>query len=263
MAEETRKIDNTALLAALEALREDQNEQTDAAYTKALLEAEFIVPVNYKAVPKQNENGELELPEGSEIALVTLMSSEDGEEVFPIFTDLEAFNAQPEVEGKQTVHPWGMMISDYFPMLLNGQNPQIAGLALNPFSDGMPISRENIEYLAAMSEALQGGEGGQVEVKSANDMLSNEFRYELIGFGDDHPEAINKMTLLWLEADGDGQYLLVVDGDDEAAVSMLYPELEAVFEEFAGEEGPFFSLMMEKNFDADLSEFPELYTRNA
>lgn len=263
MVDATHKIDNTALLAALEALREDQNEETDQAYTKALLEAEFIVPVNYKNPPKQNDQGELEMPEGSEIALVTLMATEDGEEVFPIFTDMDAFNAQPETTGKQAVHPWAMMISDYFPMLLNGQNPQIAGLALNPFNDGMPISRENVEYLAAMSNAFEAGEGGQVEVKSGSVMLSNEFRYELIGFGDDHPEAINKMTLLWLEADGDGQYLLVVDGPDESAVAMLYPELEAIFEEFSGEEGPHFSLMMESNFEADLSEFPELYSRQA
>lgn len=263
MAETTHKIDNTKLLAALEALRVEQNEETDQAYTEALLEAEFIVPVNYKNPPKQNENGELEMPEGSEVALVTLMASEEGEEVFPIFTDLEAYNAQPEVEGLQKVHPWAMMISDYFPMLLNGENPQIAGLALNPFSDGMPISRENVEYLAAVSGALQGTNGGQVEVKPTDDTISNELRYELIGFGDDHPEAIDKMTLLRLEANGEGQYLLVVDGKDESAVSMLYPELEAIFEEFAGEEGSAFSLMMESNFAADLSEFPELYSRQA
>lgn len=263
MAETTHKIDNTKLLAALEALRVEQNEETDQAYTQALLEAEFIVPVNYKNPPKQNENGELEMPEGSEVALITLKATDEGEEVFPIFTDMEAYTARPAMDDHQTVHPWAMMISDYFPMLLNGENPQIAGLALNPFSDGMPITRENVEYLAAVSGALQGENGGQVEVKPAHDVMSNELRYELIGFGDDHPEAIDKMTLLRLEANGEGQYLLVVAGKDEDAVAMLYPELEAIFEEFSGEEGPAFSLMMEDNFAADLSEFKHLYTREA
>lgn len=263
MAENTHTIDNAKLLAALEDLRAEQNEETDQAYTQALLEAEFIVPVNYKNPPKQNDAGELEMPEGSEVALVTLVANEDGEEVFPIFTDMDAYNAQPEIDAAQMVHPWAMMISDYFPMLLNGENPQIAGLALNPFSDGMPISRENIEYLAAVSGATAGAHGGQVEVKPTEDIVSNELRYELIGFGDDHPEAIDKMTLLRLVAEGEGQYLLVVAGKDEEAVAMLYPELEAIFEEYAGEEGPQFSLMMENNFDADLSEFPELYSRQA
>lgn len=260
MADEMQAINNAPLLAALDALRVEQNEETDQAYTKALLEAKFIVPVNYKQMPKKNEAGELEMPEGAEIALVTLMAADDAEEVFPIFTDMDAFNAQPEIEGTQSVHPWVMTISDYFPMILNNANPKIAGLALNPFSDGMPISRENVEYLAAMSEAFQGG---QVEVVTADGVMSNELRYELIGFGDDHPEAINKMTLLRLVTGEEGQYLLVVSGEDEAAVSMLYPELEAIFEEYAGEEGAAFSLMMAEQFAADLSEFPNLYTRQA
>lgn len=259
MADDMQTINNAPLLAALEALRADQNEQTDQAYTQALLEAQFIAPVNYKQAPKQNDAGELEMPEGAEIALVTLVAGED-EEVFPIFTDMDAFNAQPETTGAQKIHPWVMSISDYFPLILNEANPKIVGLALNPFSDGMPISRDNVEYLAAMSEALQSG---QVEVKSGDDVASNELRYELIGFGDDHSEAINKMTLLRLVTETEGQYLLVVGGEDEAAVSMLYPELEAIFEEYSGEEGPAFSLMMEQNFDADLSEFTPLYNREA
>jgi len=260
MAEDMQNITNAPLLTALEALRADQNEDTDQTYTKALLEAKFIAPVNYKQVPKQNEDGELYLPEGAEIGLVTLQATDEGGEVFPIFTDMDAFNAQPEVEGTQTVHPWVMTIQDYFPMMLNNENPQIIGLALNPFNDGMPISRENVEYLAAMNEAF---DGGQVEVLSANDMISNELRYELIGFGDDHPEAVQKMTLLRLVTGDASQYLLVVDGNDEAAVSVLYPELEAIFEEYAGEEGPAFSLMMANQFAGDLSEFPVLFDRQA
>ena len=122
---------NDALLDALAAFREDQNGTTEQAFIQALIEAVFIAPVNFSEPPIIKEDGDVEIPEGAEMRLLTF-EMENGHSVFPIFTDLDAFNAQP-IDSEEPVHPWAMALTDYLPVLQNEDSENLEGLALNPF----------------------------------------------------------------------------------------------------------------------------------
>ena len=77
---------NDALLDALAAFREDQNGTTEQAFIQALIEAVFIAPVNFSEPPIIKEDGDVEIPEGAEMRLLTF-EMENGHSVFPILKD--------------------------------------------------------------------------------------------------------------------------------------------------------------------------------
>ena len=251
---------NDALLDALAAFREDQNGTTEQAFIQALIEAVFIAPVNFSEPPIIKEDGDVEIPEGAEMRLLTF-EMENGHSVFPIFTDLDAFNAQP-IDSEEPVHPWAMALTDYLPVLQNEDSENLEGLALNPFTNGMPISRENLAYIAGLLAAQQGE--GEMQISSAEDVIPTPLRYDLIGLADDAMGKIERMHLLWLtnEATGTENYLLVVDGPDKEAYQALYADIAKIFEEKAGEEGHAVDIVSANDFGVDLSEFTTLYDRN-
>lgn len=253
---------NDELLAALEAFREEQNPANEQAFVQGLVEAVFVAPVNFTEAPIIKENGDVEIPEGSEMRLLTF-EMENGHSVFPIFTDLDAFNAGP-IDSEDPVHPWAMSLADYLPLLQNDDSENIEGLALNPFTNGMPITRDNLAYIAGMVAAQEGYGDAEMQIASAEDVIPTPLRYELIGLADDAMGAVEHMHLLWLTngATNAANYLLVVDGPDKDAFQELYPRFAKAFEEKAGEEGSAVDIVAAADFDVDLSEFTSLYDRN-
>ncbi|MBM7617692.1 hypothetical protein JOC36_001254 [Weissella uvarum] len=250
-------ITNQPVLDALHDLRENQNEDTEAAYTQALLEAHFIAPVSFTEPLQEQADGSIVLPEGAEVRFVTLRD-EDDNMVFPVFTDMEKYNTDGEWQAEEPVYPYPMSIEQYLPMVFDEEVPNMGGLVLNPFSeDGMPITKDNMGYLANVLEALQ--EDGGVPVIPADEIAPGALQYDLVNFADDHGDIINALYLLWLGQEDGGNYLIVVDGPDRDAVMALGPDLEKLFTDDAGSEGPDFNMMMSEDFGDGLSEFKPVF----
>lgn len=250
---------NDDVLNALAALREEQNDTTEQNFTVALLNAQLIAPVNFTEEPTVSEQGELEMPAGSEIKLITFQT-EDNETVFPAFTDMEAFEAEP-IESEEQVYPWVMTIEDYLPFVQGKdvEQEKFAGIALNPFTNGMPITRDNLAYLATL---IQNYDNQEIQITAADELAPTALKYELIGLADDHHEAIDHMYLLRLNGQEGSAYLLVVDGPDRTKIQALQPQFEEIFKANAGQEGSAFNLAMKEDLADQLADFKTLYDRD-
>lgn len=270
MDNQDEELRNDKLLDAIAVFREEQNEVTEHNFIQALIDAVFIAPVNFSEPPIIKEDGDgIEIPENAQMQLVTF-ELENGNGVFPIFTDLDAYNAHP-IEADLPVYPWGMSLSDYLPILQDDNAQSIEGLALNPFTNGMPITRDNIMYIAQqVAESVQEDDNAaenagdsEMEISSAEEIIPTPLRYELIGIADDAMGVIESMYLLWL-TNNDAQtsnYLLVVDGPNREDVQALYQKFATTFEEKSGEEGSAVDIVFADDFQVDLSEFDSLYNR--
>lgn len=261
------ELRNDKLLDAIAVFREEQNEVTEHNFIQALIDAVFIAPVNFSEPPIVKDDGGVEIPDNAQMQLVTF-ELENGNGVFPVFTDLEAYNAQT-IEADLPVYPWAMALSDYLPILQDDDTQNIEGLALNPFTNGMPITRDNIAYIAQqIAEQQQADEhdkagDNEMEITSAEELIPTPLRYELIGIADDAMGTIESMYLLWLTNNdaNTSNYLLVVDGPDRDAVQALYQQIATAFEEKAGDEGSAVDIVYASDFQVDLSEFDSLYNR--
>ena len=261
------ELRNDKLLDAIAVFREEQNEVTEHNFIQALIDAVFIAPVNFSEPPIVKDDGGVEIPDNAQMQLVTF-ELENGNGVFPVFTDLEAYNTQT-IEADLPVYPWAMALSDYLPILQDDDTQNIEGLALNPFTNGMPITRDNIAYIAQQvaeqQQADEHDEAGdnEMEITSAEELIPTPLRYELIGIADDAMGTIESMYLLWLTNNdaNTSNYLLVVDGPDRDAVQALYQQIATAFEEKAGDEGSAVDIVYAADFQVDLSEFDSLYNR--
>ena len=261
------ELRNDKLLDAIAVFREEQSEVTEHNFIQALIDAVFIAPVNFSEPPIVKDDGGVEIPDNAQMQLVTF-ELENGNGVFPVFTDLEAYNAQT-IEADLPVYPWAMALSDYLPILQDDDTQNIEGLALNPFTNGMPITRDNIAYIAQQiaeqQQADEHDEAGdnEMEITSAEELIPTPLRYELIGIADDAMGTIESMYLLWLTNNdaNTSNYLLVVDGPDRDAVQALYQQIATAFEEKAGDEGSAVDIVYASDFQVDLSEFDSLYNR--
>src|SRR5699024_3815569 len=261
------ELRNDKLLDAIAVFREEQNEVTEHNFIQALIDAVFIAPVNFSEQPIVKDDGGVEIPDNAQMQLVTF-ELENGNGVFPVFTDLEAYNPQT-IEADLPVYPWAMALSDYLPILQDDDTQNIEGLALNPFTNGMPITRDNIAYIAQQiaeqQQADEHDEAGdnEMEITSAEELIPTPLRYELIGIADDAMGTIESMYLLWLTNNdaNTSNYLLVVDGPDRDAVQALYQQIATAFEEKAGDEGSAVDIVYASDFQVDLSEFDSLYNR--
>lgn len=252
---------NDDLLQALTDFRTNQTPENESRFINNLTTAVFIAPVTFSIEPVQNEAGELEVPEDSEMRLVTFQN-EEGHGVFPIFTDMTAFQAQ-EIEADDNLYSWPMTIADYLPIFQNPDSQDMDGLALNPFTDGMPITRENLAFIAGAGQtAAAGSENADMQLTDT-DELPTPLLSELIGLADDSRGAVETIWVLWLQNDETGlaNYLLVVDGPDGEAVKALFPDFAQAFAQKADAGLENVDMILKADFDVDLSEFQPKYTR--
>ena len=265
------EFNNEELLDALAAFREEQNEKTEQNFTVALLNAVFLAPVLFTEEPTVLEDGALEVAPDT-MQLLTF-EDEDGSTIFPIFTDAESM-AAGEFPNEANTQIWPMTIEEYVPLFEN--DATLGALALNPFTNGMPITRENLEYLAAViaatNELSDEEDDDEIAPTSADDTDQDleisvpenvpiALQYELMGVADDHAGIVSQMYLLWLaSADNTkANFLLVVDGPEKESVMALFPEFAAGFVKILGEEDSTVDIVSKEDFDVDLSEFPVLY----
>ncbi|WP_072152346.1 SseB family protein [Weissella viridescens] len=249
-------IKNDALMDALHAMRDDQNETTENNYTQALLQAQLLAPVGFTQAPIEQADGSVVLPEGSEVRFVTF-ADENENMIFPVFSD-DAQADMGDWDVEDTVYPYPMTIEQYLPMVFDEEVPNMGGLVLNPFSeDGMPITMDNLAFLASVLEAVHGD--GEVQVSAADDIVPGPLKYDLVALADDHSDLIKHLYLLRLTQGEEGSYLVVIDGPDREAALALGSDFEKVFNDNAGDEGSEFNLIMSDDFGADLSEFTPIY----
>ncbi|MCM0582994.1 SseB family protein [Weissella diestrammenae] len=267
-----QQFNNDTLISALANFKADQSQANQQAFELALLQASFLVPVQIPDETKIDEQGGIAVESGEEIRLLTFMDN-DQQQVFPVFTDEKNFQANPDGWAEDTrviTIPFG----DFMTMF--EKDEALGALAMNPFNEdeGMPISRQNMTYLAQAYTQIESGEAKvEAERQEAQELtmeitvpedVPTPLQYELIGIADDAMGKITEMYLLWLteQQSQAGRFFLVIDGPDVEQLNDFVPVFRNALKKVLGEQVTPEVVPMARLDGVDLSEFKTFYARN-
>ncbi len=130
-------IENPELVAAMEALQEDDSAEAQEALTAQLFDAVFLLPVS----------GEPSEEEDDESLQLIVCTDDDGVEFLPLFTDVGALKNWAE----ETTSAIAIDSSEAWEYVLNLEN--CAGAVINPGDASLAIPRDQVEIL---SNAMKG-----------------------------------------------------------------------------------------------------------
>ncbi|MCL2085791.1 enhanced serine sensitivity protein SseB [Candidatus Saccharibacteria bacterium] len=144
MSDINTPVTNSELVAAMEAIQEEVNADTQDAYFEALKNARFLSPVTIEPRP---ELGDVEekttLQAGTKISFSCLTDS-SGDTYLPVYTDWPALKQWRDVPDEQTMITSYDDISD---MVLKDSNN--VGFVINPYSHNIPVRRDVIGRINA------------------------------------------------------------------------------------------------------------------
>lgn len=271
-------LNNTELLNALDHFRAKQTPKFQTEFELALLNAQFLTPVQVPAGAKRAADGTVTVEPGEPLQFVSLMDT-DGEPILPIFTDNKNYQATPQ--------PWEpdvMVVQFPFAQFVEmfKQDPTLNKLVMNPFSEeGMEITRENIEYMLAIyaqdghqhvkNHYQESAETPELEIVTAEN-IPTSLQAELMGLADDMHGVISEMYMLWMKmpdgyfvgkADAPSkqpmQSLLILNGDSQVGLQQTLPKFEEKFDEMMGGTQQVQVLLIDQVPGLNMDEFEPFY----
>ena len=261
-------IDNTVLKEDLANFKAVQNEELQTKFELALLNANFLVPVQVPEDLVPDAEGNLNVSAGQQLAFVTLIGPDESN-FLPIFTDNENYQSNPEDWG-QNIMVVEFPFVQFIEMFKQDENLQ--NLIMNPFipEETLQIGRDNVEYLMQNYDYQgepQKVDGNETENETDQsieirvpDEIPTKLQANLMGLADDTNGAVSEMYLLWMQGSGgqQGRFLLILDGDDEQLNSQI-DNFRAIFPETMGEEMMGEVVLKQEIAGLDLSEFQAFY----
>ena len=141
MDNELKPVENEKLRNIISKLHEEYTLETEEEFFKELPNATFLAPVEIQIEGNLKDNiteeGTITLDKDTPINFM-LISSEDGKNFFPAFTDEEEL-AKDEI--KQ--HAIMLKLSNYAEMI--EKNPsEVGGIVVNPFGEVVVVPKERI-----------------------------------------------------------------------------------------------------------------------
>lgn len=131
---------NTELKKALEALRENENQETITNMARILRDTDVLAPAKWDKEPDKDENGQLVFEPDTQIQLL-LLQDDKGRYYFPMFTDYEELSSWNQDESVHTL----VLSFDQFMPFVEMAKDQVEGIVLDPFSINVPIDVEFLE----------------------------------------------------------------------------------------------------------------------
>ncbi len=140
MAKEMEPLQNDRLKEVIKNLHENYNEDTEEKFLAELKNASFLAPADIKVEEDLKEkiesDGTITLDKNTPMNFM-LISSEDGKNFFPAFTDEEELSKDPEKKDAIIIN-----LETYLEMLDSNTEENIAGIAINPFGEAIVIPKE-------------------------------------------------------------------------------------------------------------------------
>ena len=198
-------VTNPELIAAIEAIKKEANDDTQDSFYKALKNARFLSPVTIEPRPEPGDaGGKATLTVDTKISFADI-TDVNGDIYMPVYTDWSALKQWRDVPDEQTLIT---SYEDISGMVLG--NPKIAGFVINPFSHNMPIHQSAID---------------QINAGSVNQWTADKDTTLHIGIPANDPVAMKKavvkhlksqknVSAAWLvlmENGGEFSFLMVVD----------------------------------------------------
>lgn len=222
-------LKNEELVAAMNAIRENENKETQGAFLNCAIKAKYFAPVDVMDADGNPivGNGKMEIPKDAKFNFKMIVNSK-GEQFFPLFTDIQEFkkwNKEDQIKSIVVVFP---QMAD-----LVSKKPETMGFVLNPMTQNLIFTREildnmlknireNIAAQKASAPASEGtAENGENRMTlyfgkpmnvpdSVIDSLSKKLSK--------HPE-VRKAYFLMMKQNEQEHYLFVLDIDADAEKS--------------------------------------------
>lgn len=231
-------VTNPGLVVAIRAMRENRTEETDTALIRELRAARYLTPVEI--------NGEIHdgvIQEGGQMRF-RLVTSPEGQDYFPVFTDWEAVDTWVDAAGLDK-RPGTLVITyEDLAEMVRSDPERIQGFVLNMGREGLVVTGQMIQWFDAR-EAGETGLQEQTIQQPTRITIGRPKKYplELVAalanyFGT-RPEVERAWFFLAKREDEEHtNYLVVVefDGDESlrrelfsAAAQVAAPHLEGKF----------------------------------
>ncbi|WP_409198117.1 SseB family protein [Methanobrevibacter acididurans] len=140
MEKEMEPLQNDRLKEVIKNLHENYNEDTEEKFLAELKNASFLAPADIKVEEDLKEkiesDGTITLDKNTPMNFM-LISSEDGKNFFPAFTDEEELSKDPEKKDAIIIN-----LETYLEMLDSNTEENIASIAINPFGEAIVIPKE-------------------------------------------------------------------------------------------------------------------------
>ena len=137
-------LGNEELVAAMNAVKNEENKETQTALIEKVLTAKFFAPVDIidgDGNPVRG-TGKIQIPENSKFNFKLLQNTK-GEQFFAVFTDIEEFqkwNKTPKINTIVVVFP-------QIAQLALEKSDSISGFVINPMTQNIIFSRDAITHL--------------------------------------------------------------------------------------------------------------------
>lgn len=235
-----------------------KREQTDQNLNNALEEitmnASFLSVVTMSEPPERNADSTATLKKDT-LVQFPIISDTEGKKYYPIFTDWEEVAKWNLSEPPQAMI---MGFDDYYAMLCS--NEDVEGLAVNPFSDNMVLTRNMLKLMRMQKDIIEKGVSKQVVNKATEVKLSEPisadgstaFPQALANAICKCAKANSSIRSIWLRMmnkDNQISYLAVVDFDGDR---------EQTFGQLANEAQPHLN-----NFYLDMVDYECEFGKNA
>lgn len=217
-------LKNETLVATMNALRENENKDTQTAFVTAAMKAKYFAPVdvlNADGTPIEG-NGKMEIPKDAKFNFKLLINSK-GEQYFPLFTDIQEFQKWNKTEKIKSIVVIFPQMAD-----LVSKKPGTSGFVINPMTQNLVFTREildnmlknireNIQKQQAAAPAAEGenGENRMTLYFGKPKNIPDSVVASLCKNLSKHPE-VNSGYFLMMKQNEQEHYLFVLDIDADA-----------------------------------------------
>lgn len=159
-------LKNEALVETMNALKKDENPQTQGAFMAAAVNANYFAPVDVldgEGNPLEG-TGKMEIPKDAKFNF-KLLKNTNGESFFPLFTDIGEFQKWNKDEKIKTI----VVNFPQMASLVIKKADVANGLVVNPMSQNLLFNKDLIvnliSHIQKQKEKRENGEHGEHEVK--------------------------------------------------------------------------------------------------
>lgn len=153
-------LKNEELVAAMDAIKQNENKETQAAFVSTAVKSRYFAPVdvlNADGTPLTG-NGKMEIPKDAKFNFKLVKNAKD-EQFFPLFTDITEFQKWNKNEKINTIVVVFPQMAD-----LVSKKPEVNGFVINPMSQNLIFTREILDaMLNNIKENMQKAKAAQAE----------------------------------------------------------------------------------------------------
>ncbi len=137
-------LKNESLVKAMEAIKANENPETQSAFVTAALNAKYFAPVDIMDGEGNllEGNGKMEVPKDAKFNFKLIVNN-NGDQFFPLFTDIEEFKKWNKSEKIKAI-----VVS--FPQMANlvsVKSDSVKGMSINPLNQNLIFTKELLDNI--------------------------------------------------------------------------------------------------------------------